>query len=66
MYLRYIDLAIALCYRMQLRQINVETAFPYADLEDDVFMAPPSSINVPNGYCLKILKSLYGLKHVPF
>ena len=58
-------LAIALRYRMKLRQLDVETAFRYADLEEDVFMAPPSGIQVPKGYSPKFLKSLHGLKQAP-
>jgi hypothetical protein len=45
--------------------LDVETAFPYADLEEDIFMFPPAGISVPKGHCLKILKSLYGLKQAP-
>lgn len=58
-------LALALRYNLQLRQLDVETAFPYADLDEDVFMSPPAGIDVPQGCCLKILKSLYGLKQAP-
>ena len=39
--------------------------FPYADLDEEVFMAPPQGMNIPEGYCLKLEKSLYGLKQAP-
>ena len=39
-------LAIALRYRMKSRQLDLETAFHYTNLEEDVFMAPPSGNNV--------------------
>jgi hypothetical protein len=58
-------IALALRHNLHLRQLDVETAFPYADLEEDVFMSPPAGISVPKGHCLKILKSLYGLKQAP-
>ena len=58
-------LSLALRYNLQLRQLDVETAFPYADLEEDVYMSPPAGIDIPKGCCLKILKSLYGLKQAP-
>ena len=57
-----LSLALALRYNLQLRQLDVETAFPYADLEEDVYMSPPAGIDIPKGCCLKILKSLYSLK----
>jgi hypothetical protein len=33
--------------------------FPYANLEEEVYMSPPAEL--PHGYCLKLKKSLYGL-----
>jgi hypothetical protein len=58
-------LAIALKYQMQIRQLDVETAFPYADLKEEVYMTPPDGIDIPDGHCMKIEKSLYGLKQAP-
>lgn len=58
-------IVLALRHNLHLRQLDVETAFPYADLEEDVYMSPPAGISVPKGCCLKILKSLYGLKQAP-
>ena len=51
--------------KLHLHQLDVDSAFPYADLEEDVYMTPPPGMNVPEGYCLKLLKSLYGLKQAP-
>ena len=35
----------------------------YADLDEDVYLTPPSGMDVQEGYCLKLEKSLYyGLK----
>ena len=41
------------------------SASPYADLDEEVFMAPPPGLNIPEGYCLKLKKSLCGLKQAP-
>ena len=44
-----LSLALALRYNLQLRQLDVETAFTYADLEEDVYMSPPAGIDIPKG-----------------
>ncbi len=49
-----------------MHQLDVDSAFLYADLEEDVFMKPPPGIDLKSGYCLNFLKSpLYGLKQAP-
>jgi hypothetical protein len=58
-------LALAIKKSLRMRQIDVETAFPYAGLEEDVYMVPPEGTELPEGYCLKLKKSLYGLKQAP-
>jgi hypothetical protein len=45
--------------------MDVDAAFLYADLEEDIYMEPPPNVTVPEGCCLKLLKSLYGLKQAP-
>ena len=60
-----LSLALALRYYLQLCQLDVETTFPYADLEGDVYMSPPAGIDIPKVCCLKMLMSLYGRKQAP-
>jgi hypothetical protein len=45
------------------KQFDVQNAFPNAPLSDvDVYMVPPTQLNLPQGYYLKLQKALYGLK----
>ena len=50
---------------LRLHQLDVDSAFLYADLEEEIFMKPTPDMEIPDGYCLKLLKSLYGLKQAP-
>ena len=52
-------LALTKAKKLHLHQLDVDSAFPYADLEEDVFMTPPPGMEVDEGFCLKLLKSLY-------
>jgi hypothetical protein len=58
-------LAMTKAFNLHLHQLDVDSAFPYADLEEDVYLTPPSGMEVREGYCLKLEKSLYGLKQAP-
>jgi len=58
-------LALTKAKKLHLHQLDVDSAFPYADLEEDVYMTPPPGMEVDEGFCLKLLKSLYGLKQAP-
>mmetsp|Transcript_25719 Transcript_25719/g.48242 ORF Transcript_25719/g.48242 Transcript_25719/m.48242 type:complete len:863 (-) Transcript_25719:324-2912(-) len=58
-------LAIVAVYCMCVHQVDVESAFPYADLEEIVYMHPHPEMKVPKGHCLRLLKNLYGLKQAP-
>ena len=58
-------LALAKVLNLHIHQLDVDSAFLYADLKEDVFMKPPPGMNLPEGYCLKLLKNLYGLKQAP-
>ena len=58
-------LALTKAYNLHLHQLDVDSAFPYADLDEDVYMTPPPGMDISEGYCLKLLKSLYGLKQAP-
>ena len=52
-------------YNLHLHQLDVDSAFLYADLDEDVYLTPPSGMEICEGFCLKLLKSLYGLKQAP-
>jgi hypothetical protein len=58
-------LALTKAKKLHLHQLDVDSAFPYADLEEDMYMTPPPGMEVDEGFCLKLLKSLYGLKQAP-
>jgi hypothetical protein len=58
-------LALSKVLNLEIHQLDVDSAFLYADLEEDVYMKPPPGMNLKSGYCLKLLKSLYGLKQAP-
>jgi hypothetical protein len=58
-------MALAFIMNMVIHQIDISSAFCYADLEEDVYMKPPPDVQVPDGWCFKLLKSLYGLRASP-
>lgn len=58
-------MALAFIMNMCIHQIDISSAFCYADLEEDVYMKPPPDLKVPDGWCFKLLKSLYGLRASP-
>jgi len=58
-------LALARVLKLRIHQLDVDSAFPYADLDEDVYITPPPGMRMDKGYCLKLEKSLYGLKQAP-
>ena len=62
-------LAIAAKMDWEVRQVDVKTAFLYADIEEDVFVAEPPGFETQgkNGalFVMKLGKSLYGLAQSP-
>ena len=58
-------LALSKVLNLQIHQLDVDSAFLYADLDEDVYVKPPPGMSIQSGYCLKLLKSLYGLKQAP-
>jgi len=59
-------LALAALYRFEVHQMDVETAFLNAGLEEEVYIRPPEGITIPHGCdCIRIKKALYGLKQEP-
>ena len=45
--------------------MDVNLAFLYGDMPDELYMSPPTGIVLPEGKVWKILKSLYGTKQAP-
>ena len=58
-------LAMSKVLNLKIHQLDVDSAFPNADLDEEVYMAPPPGMDLQEGYCLKLDKSLYGLKQAP-
>ena len=60
-------LAIAAKYKMHIHQMDVKTAFLNGFLDEDIYMAIPEGVTVNNAdsKCLKLKKSIYGLKQSP-
>jgi hypothetical protein len=58
--------ALAQVYKLHIHQMDVDTAFLYAPLEESIYMRPPVGMKgIPHDYCLRLKKSLYGLKQAP-
>ena len=57
--------ALAKVLKLHLHQLDVDSAFLYADLDEDIWMEPTPDMDIESGYCLKLRKSLYGLKQAP-
>jgi hypothetical protein len=55
-------LAIGACLDYEIHQIDVVSAYPRSVLHVEVFMRAPKGLEIPLGKCLRVLKSLYGLK----
>ena len=59
-------LATATSRGMAICQMDVSTAFLNADIDHNIYMAPPPGAHVfPKGCRLKLRKSIYGLKQSP-
>jgi hypothetical protein len=59
--------SISMLFNLKLQQLDVDTAFLNADLEDniDIYVEPPPAMELLNGQVYKLQKSLYGLKQAP-
>jgi hypothetical protein len=55
-------LSIGASEDMDIRQIDVVSAYPRSDLHAEVYMRPPEGMYCPEDYVLRLRKSLYGLK----
>jgi hypothetical protein len=58
--------ALAQAHKLHIHQMDVDTAFLYAPLDEEIYMrAPVGMEGIPRDYCLRLKKSLYGLKQAP-
>src|SRR3954466_11965439 len=59
---------LAVQNHLSMQLMDVVTAYLYGSLDSDIYMKVPGGISVPNAsakrniYCVKLNKSLYGLK----
>lgn len=58
-------LAITNYHRLYCDQVDIQAAFLNGPIEEEVFIAPPDGMSVPEGSVLKLRKALYGLKQAP-
>ena len=55
-------LAIAAERDLELHQMDVKSAYLNGSLTNEIFMAPPPGLNVPEGMVLRLIKAVYGTK----
>ena len=55
-------IALAAKHDLELEQMDVSTAYPNGELEEDLYMLPPDGVSIQPGYCWKLQRSLYELK----
>ena len=57
----------ALCdwFDFVCNQTDVNIALLYADLKEVIHIKPPTGVNVPHRYVLRLRKAFYGLEHAP-
>lgn len=58
-------LALAAILSWRIHQGDVKTAFLNSNLDKPVYMNPPKDIKLPYGFCLMVIRALYGLKQSP-
>ncbi|XP_060857196.1 uncharacterized protein LOC132934828 [Metopolophium dirhodum] len=57
--------AISAAEQLQLRQFDVQTAFLYGDLDEEIYMRQPEGFNDGTEMVCRLQRSLYGLKQSP-
>ena len=58
-------LVVAASSSWAISQMDVKNAFLHGDLNEEVYMHPPPSVDAPSGYVCRLRRALYGLKQVP-
>jgi hypothetical protein len=63
-------ISLAIQKHLSLQLMDVVTVYLYGPLDSDIYMKVPNGVSIPNTsanhnmYCVKLLKSLYGLKQL--
>jgi len=58
--------AISAQLGLMIHQMDVDTAFLHADIQEEIYIKPPEGFALPEGMnCFKLKKALYGLKQSP-
>mmetsp|Transcript_61737 Transcript_61737/g.127625 ORF Transcript_61737/g.127625 Transcript_61737/m.127625 type:complete len:253 (+) Transcript_61737:3496-4254(+) len=55
-------ISLACQENMTLKQFDISGAFMTADIDTDIFLEMPPGYQLPDGKCIKLKKSLYGLR----
>lgn len=55
-------IAVAAKKDWELTHMDIKNAFTESHLKEQIYLAPPQGVNVKDGYALRVLRSLYGLK----
>jgi Reverse transcriptase (RNA-dependent DNA polymerase)/gag-polypeptide of LTR copia-type len=55
-------LAVAAEKDWELIHMDIKNAFTESHLKEQIYLAPPQGVKVKDGYALRVLRSLYGLK----
>jgi hypothetical protein len=58
----YTFIAVASVCQWHISQLDVKNTFLNGDLQEKVYMVPPSSVSHDSRYICKLKKVLYGLK----
>ena len=57
-----VALAAKYKFNLELDQMDVSTAYLNGELDEELYMLPPSGVPIQPGYCWHLKRSLYGLK----
>lgn len=55
-------MALAAKYDLELDQMDVSTAYLNGILEEEIYVLPPEGVEIREGYCWRLKRSVYGLK----
>ena len=60
----HVVLSLTVSLDLEIKQMDVKTAFPHGDLDKEIYMEQPEGfiIKGKEDYVCKLKKSLYGLK----
>jgi hypothetical protein len=58
-------LAIGAAHHAHMHTLDINLAFLYGEMEDELYMSPPKGIRLAFGMVWMVLKSLYGTKQAP-